>query len=309
MVFARALTPMAAIWVISLLVATTVLVRQVEAQTIISVSFSSAEYVVSEGDEIEVGIVLSSAPANSVTVQLAWAEEETATADDYSLSATSVTFGVNETSSTVIFTANDDDNHFEEDEAVRLAFTSLPSGLQAGSTDETVVSINDSDDPTTADLDALDVTWASPSADSWGSMPVGNGSIGLNVWVENSGSRDLVFYIGTGDAYDRNGELLKLGRVRVSLDPNPFASGATFTQRLRLRKGQIEIISETSSVRIDLIIWVDANNEVIHVKGTTNADVDIEVELETWRNSERNLTGDETSKQLAEQTEQQHFLL
>ena len=293
MVFARALTPMAAILVISLLVATTVPVRQVEAQTVISVSFSSAEYVVSEGDEIDVGIVLSSAPANSVTVQLAWAEEETATADDYSLSATSVTFGVNETSSTVIFTANDDDNHFEEDEAVRLAFTSLPSGLQAGSTDETIVSINDSDDPTTADLDALDVTWASPSADSWGSMPVGNGSIGLNVWVENSGSRDLVFYIGTGDAYDRNGELLKLGRVRVSLDPNPFASGATFTQRLRLRKGQIEIISETSSVRVDLIIWVDANNEVIHVKGTTNTDVDIEVELETWRNSERDLTGDE----------------
>ena len=292
-VFARALTPIAAILVISLLVATTVPVRQVEAQTVISVSFSSAEYAVSEGDEIEVGIVLSSAPANSVTVQLTWAEEETATADDYSLSATSVTFGVNETSSTVIFTANDDDNHFEEDEAVRLAFTSLPSGLQAGSTDETIVSINDSDDPTTADLDALDVTWASPSADSWGSMPVGNGSIGLNVWVENSGSRDLVFYIGTGDAYDRNGELLKLGRVRVSLDPNPFASGATFTQRLRLRKGQIEIISETSSVRVDLIIWVDANNEVIHVKGTTNTDVDIEVELETWRNSERNLTGDE----------------
>jgi len=31
------------------------------------------------------------------------------------------------------------------------------------------------------------VVWDSPSADYNGSMPLGNGDIGLNVWVEGSG--------------------------------------------------------------------------------------------------------------------------
>jgi len=31
------------------------------------------------------------------------------------------------------------------------------------------------------------VSWDSPSEDSWGSMPLGNGDIGLNVWVEADG--------------------------------------------------------------------------------------------------------------------------
>lgn len=37
------------------------------------------------------------------------------------------------------------------------------------------------------------VVWNRPSKDSSGSMPVGNGDIGLNVWIEEDG--DLLFYI------------------------------------------------------------------------------------------------------------------
>ncbi|MEN6603290.1 MAG: DUF5703 domain-containing protein, partial [Bryobacteraceae bacterium] len=43
-----------------------------------------------------------------------------------------------------------------------------------------------------------DVTWDSPSRDSSGSMPLGNGDIGLNLWVEEGG--DLLFYISKTDA-------------------------------------------------------------------------------------------------------------
>src|SRR4030042_5652301 len=70
----------------------------------------------------------------------------------------------------------------------------------------------------TKDVDPLqalakyDVTWDSPSRDAWGTMPTGNGDIGLNVWAEESG--DLLFYIGKTDLWDDNSRLLKLGRVR-----------------------------------------------------------------------------------------------
>ncbi len=39
-------------------------------------------------------------------------------------------------------------------------------------------------------LDASNVLWDSPSTNSSGSMPLGNGDIGLNAWVEEKASRD-----------------------------------------------------------------------------------------------------------------------
>lgn len=38
------------------------------------------------------------------------------------------------------------------------------------------------------------VVWNSPSHDTSGTMPLGNGDIGINVWVEEDG--DLLFLIG-----------------------------------------------------------------------------------------------------------------
>ena len=87
-------------------------------------------------------------------------------------------------------------------------------------------------------LDASNVVWDSPSADAAGSMPIGNGDIGLNVWAEADG--DLLFLIGKTDSWSENARLLKLGRVRVKLSPNPFGQGLPFRQTLRLRQGEIE---------------------------------------------------------------------
>ena len=83
------------------------------------------------------------------------------------------------------------------------------------------------------------VTWNSPSKDSKGSMPIGNGDIGANVWVEENG--DLLFFLSKGDAWSENGRLLKLGKVRVSLSPSPFSTGSTFTQTLDVKTGKIFI--------------------------------------------------------------------
>lgn len=44
-------------------------------------------------------------------------------------------------------------------------------------------------------------------------MPLGNGDVGLNVWVDENG--DLAFYISKVDAFDAGHYLPKLGRVRL----------------------------------------------------------------------------------------------
>src|SRR6478752_5455755 len=68
-----------------------------------------------------------------------------------------------------------------------------------------------------------DVVWDSPSADAKGSMPIGNGDIGANVWVEPNG--DLVLLIAKSDSFDEFNRLLKLGRIRIKTTPALFQPG------------------------------------------------------------------------------------
>ncbi len=68
-------------------------------------------------------------------------------------------------------------------------------------------------------LDAYNVVWDTPSRDSAESMPCGGHDIGLNVWVEN---KDVMFYMQRSGSIAENNEYLKLGRIRLRLDPNPF---------------------------------------------------------------------------------------
>src|SRR5208337_1084065 len=46
--------------------------------------------------------------------------------------------------------------------------------------------------------EAYNVVWTTPSKDAAGSMPLGNGEVGINLWVERDG--DLLFYISRNDS-------------------------------------------------------------------------------------------------------------
>ncbi len=81
--------------------------------------------------------------------------------------------------------------------------------------------------------------WTTQSKNASESMPCGGGSIGLNVWVENN---DLLIYISKSDAFEENNTLNKLGRLRISISPNPFEN-AGFRQELKLNDGYISINS------------------------------------------------------------------
>ena len=134
-----------------------------------------------------------------------------------------------------------------------------------------------------ASVSDYNVVWNSPSANYYGSMPIGNGDIGANVWVEDGG--DLLFYISKTDSWSENARLLKLGKIRVRLSPNPFEKGCTFRQELDLENGLITIKSSTDSPTnsVDLRFWIDANNPVIRITASMSAETNVEVMLEHWR--------------------------
>jgi alpha-L-fucosidase 2 len=136
---------------------------------------------------------------------------------------------------------------------------------------------------------AYNVDWDVPGPSALQSMPIGNGDIGLNVWVEEGG--DMLFYIGKTDAWGENVHdsrgLMKLGTVRVSLDPRPLGPGKPFHQVLRLHQGEILITEGAADQATQLRVWVDANHPVIRVEASGPAPSTMTVTLESWRQKAR----------------------
>jgi len=89
--------------------------------------------------------------------------------------------------------------------------------------------------------DQYNVIYKKPGKSDRSAMPLGNGRLGISLWVEQDG--DLQFYISHTDAQSEMDRNLKLGKVILSLDPNPFIDGCQFVQQLVLREGSIEITS------------------------------------------------------------------
>lgn len=133
-------------------------------------------------------------------------------------------------------------------------------------------------------LDDYNVRWVTPGINSQGSMPIGNGDIGANTWVEENG--DLVFYISKTDAWSNIGTLLKLGKVKVSISPNPF-SEKTFFQELKLQNGEIFINYGNTNIRF----WVDAHHSTIQVDVQSKTPVNVKITYENWRKHRRLLKG------------------
>jgi len=134
-------------------------------------------------------------------------------------------------------------------------------------------------------LDRYNVVWDTPSKDHNGSMPIGNGEMGLNVWVEPNG--DLVFLVARTDSWDENMRLCKIGRVRIKFTP-PL-TGDNFRQTLRLRQGEIEVAAGVGDSAVSARIWVDANRQVAHVDAWSQSNFQMQAAWESWRTEKRTL--------------------
>ena len=144
-----------------------------------------------------------------------------------------------------------------------------------------------------APVDGFDVVWDSPSQDHHGSMPLGNGDIALNAWATQDG--DLQFYISKTDAWDDNARLVKVGKVRVHFDPNPFMGGQSFRQELKLGEGSIEITTGADSAfgaghPATVRLWVDANHPVIHVTAESASPLEATAIVGLWRTNRQEIT-------------------
>ena len=121
------------------------------------------------------------------------------------------------------------------------------------------------------------VVWHSPSADASGAMPLGNGDIAASVYAIGDG--DLYLLLAKNDALTFCGDIFKTGRVRVSLDPNPFAKGMPFKQTLDLQTGAI--LFEAGGVT--LRVWADANKNVYHVEIDAPREITVTAAPDLWR--------------------------
>jgi len=125
-------------------------------------------------------------------------------------------------------------------------------------------------------LDNYNQIWTTQSAYSFESMPLGGGDIGLNVWVEKG---DLYFYFSRSGTFDEHNTLLKFGRVKVSLSPNPFTGEEGFRQELKLKDGCILI--GQNDVKIKL--WVDVFKPIIHLDLESENPLKMTASYESWR--------------------------
>ena len=112
----------------------------------VKVSFGSSTYTVVEGAGVTVTLNLDVDPERTVTIPLTATNENGATDADYSGVPQNVTFESGDTSKTFTFSATDDTAD-DDDERVKLAFGTLPTGITTGTTSDTVVSITDDDAP------------------------------------------------------------------------------------------------------------------------------------------------------------------
>ena len=157
-------------------------------------------------------------------------------------------------------------------------------------------------------IDRCNIIWNSPSENAGGSMPCGGGDIGLNVWVEHS---ELLFYISRSGTFDENNAILKLGRIRIKLSPNPFddltaqpiaasiretvpdspSKTDGFKQELVLKDGCIHLTGRKQGLSVDIKIWVDVFRPAIHVEVNSNKPVNAEATFESWRDLDNVIRG------------------
>ena len=131
--------------------------------------------------------------------------------------------------------------------------------------------------------DQYNIVWTSQSKNASESMPCGGGDIGMNVWVENG---DLLVYVARSGSYNEDNALLKTGRLRIKLFPNPFNDGS-FRQELHLKEGFVMIEGKKNGVRSSVRLWADVFRPVVHIEIKSNKRISVDAAYESWRYQDR----------------------
>ncbi|WP_462222677.1 DUF5703 domain-containing protein [Ferruginibacter sp.] len=136
---------------------------------------------------------------------------------------------------------------------------------------------------TKAQNSKYNIVWNSQSKNASESMPCGGGDIGMNLWVENG---ELLIYVAKSGSFNEDNALMKAGRIRVKLFPNPF-DGKVFKQELHLQQGYVTVEGESNGVKATVKIWADVFNSVAHIDIKSNKKINTEAAYESWRHHDR----------------------
>ncbi|MEI6051808.1 MAG: DUF5703 domain-containing protein, partial [Opitutaceae bacterium] len=126
----------------------------------------------------------------------------------------------------------------------------------------------------------LNVVYHSPGQSDRSAMPLGNGELAVSLWVEQDG--DLQLYLARSDALTELDRNVKLGKIRVSFEPNPFGSGLPFRQELNLTDGHISIVAGEEG-QAKLTVFVASDSPTVHVQGEFTQPTRVSARYETWR--------------------------
>ena len=159
-----------------------------DAPETLSVSFGQGTYTAAEGGSITVTVKLSVDPERTVTVPINHTPQGGATSADYSGVPTNVTFNSGDTEKTFSFAAASDGVD-DDGESVKLTFGTLPTGVTAGTTNESVVSITD-DDTAGVTITPTAVTVTEGGTVTYtvvlGSQPLGDVTVTVNDPADNT---------------------------------------------------------------------------------------------------------------------------
>lgn len=106
-------------------------------------------------------------------------------------------------------------------------------------------------------------------------MPLGNGSLGISAWMERNGI--LVVQLNHTDTFSETSRLLKIGRIRLKLDPIP--DGTRFKQVLFVDKGSLEIFLGATHIKV----IVEPNRPVVRIMGNFAISTKFTVMEDGWR--------------------------
>lgn len=129
-----------------------------------------------------------------------------------------------------------------------------------------------------------------PVKDATGSVPLGNGDISLNAWIDHSG--DICAYVGKSDSWGEFGQLYKVGLIRVRLldkKKSPLLLVSDFEWSLDFQCATLNVRSASCQLKI----FVDANDPCIRLSANMPSGCSAILSFEPWRQKQRALQGKE----------------
>ena len=130
-----------------------------------------------------------------------------------------------------------------------------------------------------------DPAWTGLGESDRSSIPIGNGEVCANVWVESDG---IHMYASRSDAISELDRTLKLGEFILSFAPNPFAD-SDVRQHLSLRDGCINVRATHGDRQLVVSVFVDADSHAILFRTTSSHPVEACLESRSWRTQANDL--------------------